>query len=172
MKLQLLFIYSILIISNSTAQSINFEFSNGTNNEYFIPYTKKILFESNQLKLYYNDGTLFSWHVDSIKFFNFNSSSISGLDDLNNICEKLDVVLFPNPTYDELKLNFDDSFNEDFDLLIYDIKGIVYFKKVVKKEDLEVKSLTISLNSLPSNQYICVLKIKKLGLMSKPFIKQ
>jgi hypothetical protein len=171
MKVFFLAIFSVIIMFTSNSQSIHFEFNNGTDTDYFIPFVKKISFESNFLKLHYTNGTMFSWHVDSLKLFNFNSSSTSEIYTLNEICNKLNVVLFPNPTNDHLKLSFNHLFNENFTIRIYDVKGVEYLKKDYFDTNLETYLVTIDLSNFPPNQYICLLEFKKTGSISKPFTK-
>ena len=171
MKGQLLLIFALIINFNYSAQSVHFEFNNGTNNDYFVPYVKKMTFESNFLKLYYNNGSIFSLSVDSIDFFNFNPSSTSGIEEAESIYKKYNVFIFPNPTYDQVKMKFNEDFNEDFNVMICDLKGNVYFEKDVVKDELTSKELVIDLNNLPSNYYICTIKSNKLGSISKPLTK-
>ena len=76
---------------------------------------------------------------------------ISSIPESNYSC---DVIAFPNPLKNKLKLKTGDCFEKGYTLSIVDVQG-----KLVRKEKVETNTQTeISLENLPSGNYFIVME--------------
>ena len=79
-KLFLLFLLLGVISISSKAQSIYFNYTDGTNVAYNLIDVRKITFVSDEMNLQLMDGSIFSWNVSSIGHYQYDENSI-GIDE-------------------------------------------------------------------------------------------
>ena len=172
MKLLTLLTFIFILELNINAQSVHFEFNNGNNNDYFIPYLRKITFDTNNLNLAFHNGSINSMNLDSVLLFNFNSSSTSSLDDELYDFEKLTLFLFPNPSIGQLNIRTNVNFNSNLNLVICNLSGVKLIEKEVGIDDLKSNVFTMEICDLPSGFYLFSLTSHNTGTLTKPFLKQ
>ena len=56
------------------AQSIHFNYTDGTNNSYSLVDVRKITFDADLMKLHLWDGTVYAWNVSTIGDYQYNES--------------------------------------------------------------------------------------------------
>ena len=70
-KIALLFMMVAAISTFSNAQSIYFNFTNGTNGQYALSDVQKIDFAGNVMQMHLTNGTLVSWNVSTITSYRY-----------------------------------------------------------------------------------------------------
>ena len=71
-KVFLLFLLLGLASISSKAQSIYFNYSNGTNAAYNLTDVRKITFVADEMNLQLFDGSVYSWNVSSIGHYQYD----------------------------------------------------------------------------------------------------
>jgi hypothetical protein len=150
----------VLIISFSiemNAQSVHFDYSDGTNNAYNLKDVRKATFNSDVMNLQFWDGTVYSWNVSTIKQFQYDQNTVNIAELLTN-ANTWNVNVFPNPTNDLLQVSFSLIEAEEITISIFDVQGkLIILKKSEFKRIGNTKE-TIDLSIVPDGTYICQIK--------------
>ncbi len=168
-KFNLFFILCLFIEFGVYSQNININFTNGTNNIYNLQDVRKITFSNNIMNLSLWDGTLFSWDINSINYYNYFEEIMSVENMINKINDQ-QIVLFPNPVNTELNLTINAEIHDDVSILLHDIKGEMILEKKLQFESSELNQTKFDLNEIPPGIYICRI-VNKYFSVSKKVIK-
>ncbi len=99
----LLMILLIISIINTNAQSLFVYFNDGVVNEYPLSSVSKITFSNNNMILHKTDESILTWAISDIRKYNYNISTLVKEEDkLSNI----DVLIYPNPSNGNFKINY------------------------------------------------------------------
>jgi hypothetical protein len=116
-----------------------------------------------------SDGDLVS-KKDSVKIKIYALATSINDGDFN---EKESFVLFPNPTYGELKVRYASDIDlKDLRISIYSIEGKQMSEKFVGGRIAEGQILRLNANKLPNGMYILSIQHQGEILYSKQFIKR
>ena len=66
----------VLLTVSSQAQSIYFNYTNGTNASYLLEDVRKITFDNDVMNLHFLDGTLYAWNVSTIGYYQYEESAL------------------------------------------------------------------------------------------------
>jgi hypothetical protein len=127
-KIVWLFIVIASCSLNANAQSIYFNFTNGTNGQYPLVDVQKIDFAGNVMQLHLNSGTMVSWNVSTIATYRYQPM-ISPLEEIKSIAIKLDVS--PNPSDGLVRIQYSLPQNQVVQMGIYDIQGRLVEEKML-----------------------------------------
>jgi hypothetical protein len=119
-KILMLFIMIAAISSISKAQSIYFNFTNGTNGQYPLVDVQHIDFSSTDMQMHLTNGTLVSWNTTSIVSYKY-LPYITSLSEVPNITINMEV--FPNPSSGDVQINYTLPVHQKLELAIYDLQG-------------------------------------------------
>ena len=142
------------------AQSINFNFTNGTNTSYNVSDIKKITFNGDIMVLNLSDGSTYSWNVNTIGDYNYNNVVI--IKDIN----KVSVTIFPNPVIQNLNIRFQ-STEQNIIVILVDMNG----KQILENSFNNQDEVSIDVSTLENGNYVCLIKLSKITI-SRKFIKQ
>ncbi len=169
-KALFMLVSALLFSAGLKAQSIHFNYNNGTNSSYNLQDVHKITFTADLMNLHLLDGTIYSWNVSNIGHYEYDANSVNVepiLDEVNN----WNLQLFPNPTRDEVQLKYNLPKEDKIQIALYDLTG-----KLILEKNLEIKNAgenqdSLDLRQLAAGTYICRISGERNGI-SKQIIKQ
>jgi len=123
-----------------TAQSICFNFTNGTNASLNVNELRKITFDTNSMKIHLWDGNMYSWNISSIDNYLYNKS-------LPEI-EEGHVTAYPNPSSSDLHLLIKLPTEDDIKIELFDTRGTLINEKKISNINPGMFLETLDLNQL------------------------
>jgi hypothetical protein len=169
-KAFLMLVLALFCASFSYAQSIYFDYSDGTNAAYNLADIRKITFNVDLMQLHMNDGSIFSRNVSTIGHYQYSESSVNVenlLADLND----WNLQVFPNPTTDELNLRYHLPKEDKITLSIFDLQGKLILEQVAGEKLSGENQDIIDLRQIAAGTYICRISGKSNSI-SKQIIKR
>ena len=130
-KILIILIIHSGLINEVTAQSaIYFSYNNGTQNSYALQDVRKLDFNGDDINLHLNDGSVFTWNVNTIGYYDYNTNTSLNIDDMLHKANDWDVNVFPNPSdgHQTLKLKLPQATELSFSIM--DISG----KKIIQQQ--------------------------------------
>ncbi len=152
------------------AQSIHFNYTDGTNSLYNLEDVRKITFESDLMNLHLFDGSIYSWNVSTIGYYEYSENPLN-IEVLIEKANTFDVVIFPNPTNSNLQVKYNLPTDDEIRIELYDFQGKLIFNKSLGKQIKGQQETILNLSQIPSGTYICNI-IGKINSISKRIVKQ
>ena len=146
----------LLVGTLSFAQSIYFNYTDGTNASYNLQDVRKVTFTADVMNLHLWDGTIYSWNVSTIGHYEY--SETSGNEELLNLSNKLDVRIFPNPTSTNLNVQFKLLKEDLITLSLFDVNGQLLIERNLGARTFGSHLETIELSKVPKGSYVCQIK--------------
>ena len=87
---------SFLISAMVTAQSIHFDYIDGTTAAYNLEDLRKITFDADVMNLHMLDGSLYAWNVSTIGNNQYDATPLN-VEDWIHTANAMEVVVFPSP---------------------------------------------------------------------------
>jgi len=162
-------LFGIISIS-SRAQSIFFNYNDGSHAAYNLEDVRKITFAADLMNLHLWDGSVYGWNVSTIGYYQYNETSLNVQEWLNN-ANAWEVTIFPNPTSEILDVRFNLPKMDEISIELYDTQGkLILVKKIGKMLPGEHVEM-LNLYNLPQGAYYC--RINGLqNAISKKVVKQ
>lgn len=149
-------IFIILILfffSEIKAQTVDFNLDNGLTINYQAEDIRKITFDNDLMNIQLWDGSIYSMNVSTINSF-LNNSSLSTQELLNEL-NSMNLQLYPNPTNDQININYSTLINDEISILIYDSNSkLVMTRKLTYKSSGKYTE-AIDLSTLNAGTYFC-----------------
>jgi hypothetical protein len=165
-------IFIILILfffSEIKAQTVDFNLDNGSTINYQAEDIRKITFDNDLMNVLLWDGSLVSINVSTINSF-LNNSSLSTQELLNEL-NSMNLQLYPNPTNDQININYSTLINDEISILIYDSNSkLVMTRKLTYKSSGKYTE-AIDLSTLNAGTYFCQITEKNNKIV-RQFIKK
>jgi hypothetical protein len=161
---------ALLFSAGLEAQSIHFSYTNGTGAAYNLQDVRKITFTADLMNLHLQDGTITSWNVSTIGYYDYNAYSVNVepiLDEVNN----WNLQLFPNPTKDEIQLKYNLSKDDKIQIALYELTGKLILEKNFGTKNAGENQDNLDLRQLAAGTYICRIRGERNSI-SKQIIKQ
>ena len=155
---------------SSQAQSMYFNYTDGTNAAYNLADVRKITFVSDEMNLQLLDGSVYSWNVSSIGHYQYDENSI-GIDELLNKANAWQVSVFPNPANNVLNVRYNLPTEDKMLISVFDLQGKLLIETNVGERTIGEHEETLDLSKLPAGQYICRIS-GQTNTISKNIIKQ
>jgi hypothetical protein len=169
-KVFLLFLLSGAISISSKAQSIYFNYTDGTNTAYNLADVRKITFVSDEMNLQLLDGSVYSWNVSSIGHYQYDENSL-GIDELLNKANAWQVSVFPNPATNLLNVRYNLPTDDKMLISVFDMQGKLFLEINKGNRSKGEHEETLDLRTLPDGQYLCRISGQNYTI-SKNIIKQ
>ena len=164
----LLYVLFFLLPFNvfSQQEAIHVNFTDNTTMTFLLDDVQKLDFTEDQTILHLTDGMVLSWDFEAIDYYNYRDEVITTSANLLKSSLRLDV--YPNPSQNDIHVNFDILSKQDAKLTVMSIDG----KEVEMKQltGVSKENVFIDISSYPAGQYILVLAGASFNL-SKSFIK-
>jgi len=170
MKKNLILYTAILFTVISNAQSIYFNYSDGTNAAYNLADIRKITFDVDLMQLHMTDGNVYSRNVSTIGHYQYNQSSVNVenlLTDLND----WNLEVFPNPTSDVLHIRYHLPKEDKISISLFDLQGKLMMEQVAGEKLSGKNQDIIDLRQIAAGTYICRI-IGTNNSISKQIIKK
>jgi hypothetical protein len=169
-KLSLLFFAIVAFSTSIKAQSVYFNYTDGSNAAYNLSDVRKITFVADEMNLLLLDGSVYSWNVSSIGNYQFDENPL-GVDELLNIANIWQVAVFPNPATNLLNVKYNLPTVDNILISVFDLRGKLLLEvdkgKRTKGEHEEI----LDISKLPAGQYVCRIN-RQTNTISKNIIKQ
>jgi hypothetical protein len=163
----ILLIHSGLNNESKAQSAIYFSYNDGSQNSYALQDVRKLDFNGNDINLHLNDGSIFTWNVNTIGYYDYNTNTPLKIDDILHKANDWDVNVFPNPSdgHQTLKLKLPQA--TELSISIMDISG----KKIIQQQ---LGSLSKGEHSIPlewsnaaAGSYSIVLNSKDFSVTKK-----
>ena len=161
---------ALLFTVGLRAQSIHFNYTDGTNAAYNLEDVRKITFDADVMNLHLWDGTVYALNVSTIGYYEYDESSLNVQEWLNNANE-LDVAIFPNPTCTNLNVLYNLPKEDEISIALYDLQGKLILEKNMGNKISGEHQETLDLQDLPQGTYVCRITGKQNSI-TKQVIKQ
>jgi hypothetical protein len=152
-----LLLASMLMATLCGAQSIYFNYTDGTNTAYNLEDVRKITFDADVMNLHLWDGSLYVWNVSTIGYYKYdpNPASITEVLEQANAWQ---VKVYPNPTKQIVNVAFNLPAEENVSFALFDLQGKMLFEttKIQLSKGLHAQSVDLSV--YPAGQYLMHLK--------------
>ena len=167
-KVIFLYLISLGVANSLNAQSaIYFSYNDGSQNSYALQDVRKLDFNGDDINLHLNDGSVFTWNVNTIGYYDYNTNTSLNIDDMLHKANDWDVNVFPNPSdgHQTLKLKLPQATELSFSIM--DISG----KKIIQQQ---LGSLSKGEHSIPlewsnaaAGSYSIILNSKDFSVTKK-----
>jgi hypothetical protein len=98
-KIFLLFLILAGRTDSIAAQNIlYFNYIDGTQNSYALQDVRKLDFNGDNINLHLYDGSIFTWNINTIGFYDYNVNSSLNIEDILHKANDWEVSVFPNPS--------------------------------------------------------------------------
>lgn len=164
----LLAIASLLMMTKGFAQSIHFNYTNGTNASYNLQDVRKITFDADVMNLHLLDGSVYAWNVSSIGYYEYDESSVN-IEEWLNQANAWDVAVYPNPTNGLLNVQFTLPKEDKILVSLYDVQGKLVLEKNVGNSTAGEHKEMLDLTHLPNGTYVCRISGQQHSITKKVF---
>lgn len=161
---------TLLMGTMSYAQSINFNYTDGTNTAYNLEDVRKITFDADVMKLQLWDGSLYEWNVSTIVYYQYDETPLNTKEWLNQ-ANVWQVKVFPNPTSTTLNVRFQLPQEDQISISLNDLQGKLLLRKSVGIKAAGEHLESIDLSGLPQGTYLCRISGQQTTI-TKQVIKQ
>ena len=165
-----LFVFTILCSNNIFAQSLHFNYTDGTNASYSLLDVRKINFDADVMKLYLWDGSVYAWNVSTIGHYEYDETSLN-LNEWISAANAWGCQVYPNPTSTELHVRFNLPNEVEVSIALYDLQGNLILEKKMGNKIAGEHQEKIDLKDLPQGTYFFRITGKQNSI-TKQVIKQ
>ena len=152
-------VIELLFTFGLQAQSIYFNYTDGTNSSYNLEDVRKITFDADLMNLHFWDGSMYGWNVSTIGDYQYNESSLNVQEWLNS-ANAWEVVIFPNPTSTNLNLRYNLPKDDEITIALFDMQGKLILRKSLGKQFSGEQQQTLDVSNLSEGSYVCRIKGK------------
>ena len=163
-----LFLISVGIGKTVNAQSaIYFSYNDGSQNSYALQDVRKLDFNGNDINLHLNDGSIFTWNVNTIGYYDYNTNTPLKIDDILHKANDWDVNVFPNPSdgHQTLKLKLPQA--TELSISIIDLSGKQVFKQQLGNLTKGEHSIPLDWSNFADGSYNVVLNSNDFSVTKK-----
>jgi hypothetical protein len=145
---------AMIVSTMSFAQSIHFNYTDGTNASYNLEDVRKVTFDADLMNLHLWDGTVYAWNASTIGHYQYDESTINVQEWLNN-ANAWEVVIFPNPTSTNLNVRYNLPKEDEITIALFDMQGKLILQKNLGKQVSGEQQQTLDLSNLPKGKFLC-----------------
>jgi hypothetical protein len=152
------------------AQTVNFNYSDGTNASYSLVDVRKITFDADLMNLHLMDGSTYSWNVSTIGYYEYDETVVN-VEYLISYVNSMQAIVFPNPSNNMLKVQFNLPNEDAISIALFDMQGKIILEKKTGKLSNGQYEETIDISQVTAGAYVCRIVGQKNSI-SKRVIKQ
>lgn len=166
-----LFIYSGCINEIFAQADINFSFNDGSENSYALQDVRKLDFNGDEMNLHLNDGSIFTWNINSIGYYDYNTNTSLDIDDILHKVNSWDIDVFPNPSNGNQTLRIKLPKASELVIAIIDISGKIIIQQNLGMLPKGEHSIPLEWSHAAAGSYSIILNSKVFSV-SKKLIKK
>jgi hypothetical protein len=167
-KAILLFLISVGIGKTVNAQSaIYFSYNDGSQNSYALQDVRKLDFNGDNINLHLNDGSIFTWNVNTIGYYDYNLETPLNIEDILHKANDWDVNVFPNPSDGHQTLKLKLPLLTELSISIIDISGKQVIQQKLGTLSKGEHSIPLEWSNAESGSYSIVLNSKDFSVTKK-----
>jgi hypothetical protein len=148
-----LFLMTLISYQKIAAQSLNVNNQNGQNSSYALQDVRRLTFENSNLVVLLFNGNSFSFPLATLSNYRYNVS-VADLEELLFNANDWQLMVFPNPTSDQLTIRFSLIKEEEISYSISDLSGKILLSNNLGLQTTGDHSFTMSTSDLPKGNYI------------------
>lgn len=164
------FLYLILLIIGSITelkgQSIFFNYTDGNISAYALQDVRKIDFVGDVMNLHLLDGTIYSWNISSVGYYEYEPDAPLKIEDWLGKANDRQVKVFPNPANGEQTVALVLPKDEELLLQVLDAKGKVAMERNLGTMRKGEHSFPLGFNGA-AGQYTLVLRNNYFSVSKK-----
>ena len=111
------------------AQSVFFNYTDGSTNAYALQDVRKIDFSGELMNLHLLDGTVYSWNIGSVGYYEYQPDAPLKIEDWLSKANDWQAKIYPNPSNGLQTLVLSLPKDEMLKLSIMDLSGKLVFEK-------------------------------------------
>jgi hypothetical protein len=162
------FLISLGIGIKVNAQSaIYFSYNDGSQNSYALQDVRKLDFNGNDINLHLNDGSIFTWNVNTIGYYDYNTNTPLKIDDILHKANDWVANVFPNPSDGHQTLNLKLPQASEISISIIDISGKQLFQQQLGSLAKGEHSIPLDWSNSVAGSYNVVLNSKDFSIIKK-----
>ena len=127
----------------------------GTQTAFALNNVRKLTFPTGNITVNKNDGNTSTYTLSDIRYLNFTDLT-AGVSQFANK-ETDNIILFPNPVIDELKVSFQSAGTGSLQVDIMDVQGKVLHQQSINSSN-GTNLFSINIAQLPQGLYLCRLQ--------------
>jgi len=165
--LSVLLLHSGLIYEINAQSSIYFSYNDGSQNSYALQDVRKLDFNGDEMNLHLNDGSIFTWNVNTIGYYDYNTNTSMDIDDILQKANDWDVFVFPNPSdgFQTLKLKLPHT--TELSISIIDISGKQLIQQNLGSLSKGEHSIPLEWSNAAAGSYSIILNSKDFSITKK-----
>ena len=152
------------------AQSIYFDYTDGTNASYNIEEVRKITFDADVMNLHMLDESLYAWNVSYIGHYEYDEST-SNLDGILDEINTMYVQIFPNPAKNNLNVRYTLLKQGSVIVELYDMEGKLTLQKELGLQFSGANQHQIDINEIKAGRYNCRIVFENNSVTKKVIIQ-
>ncbi len=118
--MKIIILVTLLSSFVANSQTVSFFFTTGANSSYNLSDIQNITYSGDTMNLKFNFGNTVSWNVNTIDYFQYNENPLELIEKVNN---SNSVLIYPNPTEDNINVNYTVGVSSHVQFDVLDIKG-------------------------------------------------
>lgn len=150
----------------SFAQSIHFNYTDGTNASYNLEDVRKITFDADAMNLHLWDGSVYTWNVSTIGYYQYDETSLNLQEWLDN-ANAWELNIFPNPTNSVVNFRFNLPQTDEVSIGLYDMQGKLILAKNLGRKASGEHQVTFDLSDVTQGTYVCRISGQKNAITKK-----
>jgi hypothetical protein len=163
-------VLALLFAFGLSAQSINFNYTDGTNAVYNLQDVRKVTFDQDEMNLHLWDGSIYAWNVSTIGYYKYDETTVN-MQELLSDANTWQAIVFPNPVNNILQVQFNLPKEDGIKIALYDMQGKIIVEKNMGKQSSGLHLEMLDLSNLPAGSYVCIIA-GKFNSIKKRVIKQ
>jgi hypothetical protein len=152
------------------AQSIYFNYTDGTTASYALVDVRKITFDDDVMNLHFVDGTLYAWNVSTIGYYQYEESAV-GVEEVLGRGNAWQAMVYPNPASDMLHVRYELPAQEEVTIALFDAQGKQVLQKTLGKQTAGEHLVKFDIAHLLAGNYVCRISGRDSAI-SKQVVKQ
>ncbi len=161
---------AILMGTVSYAQSVYFNYTDGTNAAFNLQDVRKITFEADVMNLHLLDGSTYSWNVSTIGYYEYDET-IGNVEQWIDHANTWQAVVFPNPVNNSLQVRYHLPKADVLQIALYDMQGRLIIENNIGNQKEGQHQAMLDLSHIDAGNYVCRITGQKASI-SKQVIKQ
>lgn len=165
------FAVSLFLSSILMAQSVEFDFSDGSQSSYNLEDIAQITFTGTVLNLELKDGTVYSNDISTIQKFQYEGNAV-GIEQAIENMNALQVQTYPNPNNGNFQIAYTLPQATNIQVSIINLEGKIIENVFDGRQNAGKHVLEAQLNELTSGTYICRISSETMTISKQVIIKK